>query len=576
MKKNYLFKKATLYSVLLFSLILSGCSDGNILQSSASDNIETSQKVTTRGTCGDSFDWEDSTIVSMVDGTGNVVKRNLPWQDGSFSIGIPSDWIDHNIDHEDYSHRMYTKKNYWELVYSNVKQESYNKYIILYNKLTGILRCFFYVLGTPGEDSPANSVWGIGIDNANSILNFNSDIVEDENTRPSNCIYMSTLTGLFSNNKFSSNSPYKNEVWYGYQVECAYDSQTSVSNKYDLYVEGRALKEITYTGTSTSTGDITGTITNSASAGSSGGLNISVSDMFNTSATCSVDKTSIASAVGSQIQKGVDSNNSFYTSLWNNIKSNASKWISSGLESGVEKGISAIVSQGGSVVAGALGSLFSSVIGGGNSNVSTVDLKMKLNTNYTFTSTEITGGWGDLNNLPAPGTLTNEDASGRLIYNNVLGVWNLKRTPQITLKYDAVNLRDPNKVISYGSVQEVAAYSCNENSSILAINPIVTSDFTVTNFSCRVVRKDSKVITSVDCVPLLYINYEPVLINANSYYCGSTLYDPPQRPHDIYESINSGTKNGIVEVKFNLVNKSDNSIVYYYKKYFKADVVVSE
>lgn len=148
------------YSIVSYMLMLSsslfwGCADDF---NSSISKIETSDKVTTRSAYDNSFDWENSTKVDVVNGSGNVVKNvNLPWQLGVSNMGIPSGWIDENIEGE-YSQRMYTKQKNWELVYSNINETTSYKYIVLYNKMTGILRCFYYILSDPSGTGTTNSI----------------------------------------------------------------------------------------------------------------------------------------------------------------------------------------------------------------------------------------------------------------------------------------------------------------------------------------------------------------------------------------------------------------------------------
>lgn len=554
------------YSIVSYMLMLSsslfwGCTDDF---SSSISKIDTSDEVTTRSAYDNSFDWENSTKVDMVNGSGNVVKNvNLPWQLGVSNMGIPSSWIDENIE-EEYSQRMYTKQKNWELVYSNINETTSYKYIVLYNKMTGILRCFYYILSDPSGTGTTNSIWGIGVNKPSALFNYTSSIAEDASVRKDSPIHISTPVGAIANNNFSTVG-FQNQVWYGLEIECAYDPQTTISNDCNLYLMGRAVDKITYTGTGESKGNIEGTITSTAPAGA--GLSVNFSNMFNTNNSISTNQNSVVGAVGDQIANGVAAKSSFYTSLWGNIKSNAAKWAVSGLEAGVKQGLSAIVSSGGSVVASALGSLFSSMSGSTNT-ISKVDLKMVLNSRYKFEGEKILPGWTDCT-LPIPGTKS-ETQANKPLYNSALGVWNLISTPQISLRILHVQITkngamlgmdDDNKTYTeYGSVS---------NQSLIILNPIISNDFSITDFSCKVVK-------SLDYCNASQANAEPALINASPYYIGYYLTHTTSLNHN-YSTIYGGKKEGVVEIKFNLANKKDNSVVYLYKKYFKADVyVISE
>ena len=542
-------------SLILSNSFLSSCTDD--LNSSVS-NIDTSSEVTTRTAYDNSFDWENSTTVDMVNGYGNVVKNvNLPWQRGVFNMGIPSEWIDKNIDKE-YSQRMYTKLNNWELVYSNINQSTAYKYIVLYNKMTGILRCFYYILSDPSSIGTTNSIWGIGVDKSSALFNYTSGIAEDASIRKASPIYISTPVGAIANNNFSTVG-FQNQVWYGLEIECAYDPQTTVSNDCNLYLMGRAVDKITYTGTGESKGNIEGTITSTAPAGA--GLSVQFSNMFNTNNSITTNQNSVVGAVGDQIANGVAAKSSFYTSLWGNIKSNAAKWAVSGLEAGVKQGLSAIVSSGGSVVASALGSLFSSMSGSTNT-ISKVDLKMVLNSKYKFEGEKTLPGWTNTQ-LPVPGTLAETEVN-KPLYNKVLGVWNLISTPQINLSILHLQMTKNGAMIIDDDSKTDVHYKSISDQSIITLNPIISNDFSITDFSCRVAR------VLGECNET-QATAEPALINTLPYYVGYNITQTTLLDYN-YSRFNAGKKKGIVEIKFNLINKKDNSIVYLYKKYFKADI----
>ncbi|WP_321479218.1 hypothetical protein [uncultured Bacteroides sp.] len=553
-KKQFVFYLALPCTLILSNYILSGCSD-DLNSSIVSAN--TNAGITTRNTYSNDFDWENSTVVTMPNGNGADIKVDLPWQLGASNSGIPSDWIDENIEDE-YSKRMYTRKNYWELVYSNVYQDLPYKYIVLYNKMTGYLRCFYCTLSAPATAGTTNSVWGIGANTSTSLFNFTTSIAEDASRVKYRPVYIGTPVSTISNSKYSSVG-YTNSVWYGLEVECAYDPKTVVGEGANLYLMGRAIDKITYNGMGTSTGNIEGSITSTSRNGAA--LSLNFSDMFNTNNSIVTNQNSVVGAVGDQIANGVAKKEPFYTSLWGNIKSNASKWITSGLESGVKQGLSAIVSGGGSLIANSLGNLFGS-ISGGRSNVSKVDLKMTLNSKYRFDAEKILPGWND-KTLPIPGTKL-ETKDNKPLYNEVLGVWNIKSVPQINLDLIYVQQTTKDGVIIPHDDENFtyAEYQSVPNQSLIALNPVVGRDFYITNFSCRV----AKPLKDVE-------NFaEPALLNAEPYYIGNDLTQKSSLSLRSYSFHYAGSKKGLVEIKFNLVNRTDNNIVFFYKKYFRADV----
>lgn len=515
---------------------------------------------TTRSAYNNSFDWENATKVDMVNGSGNIVKGvNLPWQLGVSNMGIPTNWIDNNIE-EEYSQRMYTKQNNWELVYSNINETTSYKYIVLYNKMTGFLRCFYYILSDPSSIGTTNSVWGIGINKASALFNYTSNIAEDASIRKDSPVYISTPVGTISNNAFSAVG-FQNQVWYGLEIECAYDPQVSTSDDNNLYLMGRAVDKITYNGTGTSKGDIEGSITSTSSAGA--GLSLNFSNMFNNNNSVSLTQQSAIETVGDKVADGVAKNDSFFTSLWKNIKANASNWAISGLEQGVKQGLSAIVSSGGSIIANTLSGLFSSISGGSN-NTSKVDLKMTINSEYKFEGEKILPGWTDCT-LPTPGTRLENQAS-KPLYNNTLGVWNLFRTPQIELYITNYQIIKDNNWVVSDKAKTVAEYYCNETESILSVNPVIANDYKVTNFTCKIAK--SAYFCDGPNSPA-----EPALINEEKYYVGFMINHRSQLNYN-YGTTFGGNKKGLVEISFNLTKKTDNNIVFHYKKYFKSNVII--
>lgn len=555
-KKLFISHLIASSSLILSTSFLFSCSDDT--DSSILDT-KTNSKIITRSAYDDYFDWENSTKVDMVNGSGNIVRNiNLPWQLGVSNMGVPSEWIDENIE-EAYSQRMYTKQKNWELVYSNISQTTSYKYIVLYNKMTGILRCFYYILSDPSSIGTTNSVWGIGVNKSSALFNYTSSVAEDASIRKDSPIFISTPVGSFTNNDFSAVG-FQNQVWYGLEIECAYDPQTTISNDYNLYLMGRAVDKITYTGTGNSTGNIEGTITSTAPAGA--GLSLEFSNMFNTNNSITTNQKSVVGAVGDQIENGVTKKSKFFTSLWNNIKSNAGNWAISGLESGVKQGLSAIVSSGGTAVANIIGNLFSSI--SGSNTTSKVDLKMVLNSKYKFEGEKVLPGWTNCA-LPIPGTKLDSQAN-KPLYNSPLGVWNLVRTPQIKLYVTNYHIVRNNYEIVSDKAKTYAEYICDENESILAVNPIIANDYRVTNFSCKIVQD----VTYCD---ESNVDIEPALVNGYPYYLGNYITHT-QSLYDGYADYRGGAKKGKVEVAFTLTNKANSNIVYYYKKHFVSDVIV--
>jgi len=349
-------------------------------------------------------------------------------------------------------------------------------------------------------------------------------------------------------------------VWYGCQIECAYDPQTNSSNYQNLWLLSKGVNNITYSGTAETGGNISGTITNTSSSGNN--ISLSLSNVLNKDNSVALNKVSVVNNLSKTIDDGIKKNDPFFTKIWDNVTANASKWVTSGLESGVKNGISAIVSSGGTAIAGSISNLVTSLLGE-NKNVSTVDLKVKLNSTFKFQGSQLLPTWGE-KQTPLSGTVSNN--SGGALYNNVLGVWNLSRSPQIKLDIIQYQARI-NGMKTFEGSRTQGTYSCNENSSILIINPIISKNYYVQNFTCKVVRKRAA------CDKSMINSAEPALIGNQEYYIGYSLKEVTDDIDYTYGTENSGSYNGIVEVKFSLVNKTNSSDIYYYKKYFWADIL---
>ncbi len=568
-KNNFYSSKIAISILLLFGGIISGCSDK---EAEPSQQETKNNTILTKSAYDNSFDWENCTKVDMVNGSGNIVKNvNLPWQLGVSNMGIPSEWIDQNIE-EEYSKRMYTKQNNWELVYSNIRETTSYKYIVLYNKMTGILRCFYYILSDPSSTGTTNSVWGIGVNKSSALLNFTSCIAEDASIKKAAPIYISTPKGAIADNTFSTVG-FQNQVWYGLEIECAYDPQTSISDDCNLYLMGRAVDKITYNGTGTSNGNIEGTITSTAPAGA--GLSVQFSNMFNTTNSIITNQNSAVGAVGNEIEKGVTQKDPFFSSLWNNIKSNAGKWAISGLESGVKQGLSAIVSSGGTAIANVIGNLFSS----SNNSISKVDLKMVLNSNYKFEGEKVLPGWTDCT-LPVPGTKLNTQAN-RPLYNNALGVWNLLKTPIVNLKIYAKDLYAGTAKIprSYYITKYTFNYSLESttnDASNIVINPAISNSVKIENAKFELVA--SKVPYELSTQSLSNNAAYFFSNNEKYYYIGTTIGGDKENKSgdpDFYLGATaenqSNQLNLLIRVSFELLNTTTNTRQYI-SKYFSPKI----
>lgn len=575
-KKLFVFYLVVSFTLILSNSFFSSCIDR--LHNSVID-LEFHDGVLTRSAYDNYFDWENSTKVDMINGSGSMVKDvNLPWQLGVSNMGVPSEWIDENIEDE-YSKRMYTKRNNWELLYSNVSETTSYKYIVLYNRLTGILRCFYYILSDPSSTGTTNSVWGIGANTPTSLFNFTNTIAEDASLRKVTPAYISTPVGSIVGTAYTSVG-FQNQVWYGLEIECAYDPQTSIGSNKNFYLMGRAIDKITYNGIGTSKGNIEGSITSTAPAGA--GLSMNFSNMFNKSNSISItNQKSAIEATGDKIEEGLKQNDSFFNSLWSNVKSNAGKWAVAGLEAGVKQGLSAIVSSGGSIVANVLGGLFSSATS--NNNVSKVDLKMVMNSEYKFEGEKVLPGWTDCF-LPIPGTKA-ESQPNKPLYNLPLGVWNLIQTPIVNLRIHAKNqytgtLQNPGYYNTTTYTFSYSLESSTNNISNIVINPNVSNLLSIENVKFELIA--SKIPYGLSKKGIRDYPAYSFLNDEEYYYIGTSIGgDEENRSGDIDDyshaiAVNpSSSLNLLIRTSFELLNKETGSRLYV-SKYFSPKIVTSK
>lgn len=531
--------------------------------------------ITTRASALNWFNIESDTL-TMVDIRGTRISGFLvPWVREAPNAGVANEWIDANF-YIPNAGKMYTKENGWELVYSNTLQVDPYKYIGLYNKYTGILRFFLYILADPGNQGSSQSVWGISINKETSIMNFNNIYAKGADKPVSSPAYVSTSEGTFVGDKFNSVG-IANGTWYAFEVECAYDPNIITDTSYYFTIMGRAINKIASKGKMTTSGGVTGTITTMNASSSS--INLSLSNMFNNSNTqsMSVSKNN-ASTVGEVIDEGIKKNDSFFKGLWNNIKGNASKWIATGLESGAKKGIEAIMSSGGSIAANALKGLFNGLIGGEKQNmISEVDLKLNMESDMQMDSEEMLVGWTD-KRLSIPGS---PDAS--LLYNRPLGVWNLRKTPivYITTKrclYYATQGRYP---YPFAGMKYYYTYSSNVfSSNSVLLNSELEKDFRIENYVATIIAESAS--NDPFSVPSAVIN-DGVDENSNEsiyvkYYTMGNVnktsmikeyYNPNQYLY--HKMANFDFK---VIISFDLVSK-DNKQRFTYNKVFEAEENIS-
>lgn len=541
MEKRACFSCITL--ITLSAVFFIRCSDDSVITEDVSDLSE----ISLRSSYDNYFNYEDSAQIKMTNESGLGVMKRLPWQYGIPNAGIPESWCDPNIESSDKSIKKYTKDKGWELVYSNVREATAFKYIALYNKYTGIMRFFMCIFAEPGGSGSSSSMWGVYINNSTSLLNFTYKYAKGINDKAASPSFITTPVGNFSNNVFSGVG-LQNGVWYGMEIECAYDPSISSNSAHTLTLMGRAVDETITVGSIVSTGTINGSIKGTMPTSN---INLSFSDMFNDKSTdksVNINNQQGIVSLGETIDKGIAKNDSFFKGLWSNIKSNASKWIASGLESGAKKGLEAILTQGGSVIGDAIGGLFNSLIGGGKKEA---DLKVELNLNMKsdvkLTSTKITQGWSDII-LPVPGS----GSSSNAIYNKTLGVWNLQETPSVDVNVQTETGDSP-KVKLYRYL-----YSMEEVT--ISLNPEVSTLFNLENSHQELILKEGSTIPlNGSLVPCAYQD-------STKYYTVSGYLESASA-YPRASQLQGFTPDFLVKVSFDLVHKTTNE-KYSFSRYF--------
>jgi hypothetical protein len=552
MRKQHLFIQRICDMGVILTLMtsLSNCSDNS---GEAFSLPESSQQPTTRTIYDDNFDWENSSYVRMVGPNGSVAENiPLPWAPGGPSAAVPLEWKEYSsIEQIPYEQRMYTRANHWELLYSNVATASAYKYIVMYNKITGIMRCFTYIYGNPSFGT-SDCAWSIGINGTTSLLNFNAGpVVLPASSKTNNQTFAVS----------EGNAGYIIGAWYGFEVECAYDPSLRYSRS-KMLISARAFNTTKTKGKSETLGDITGTATTTGSNNS--GMNLSLSNMFNQSITQTETNSVAVEGVANKIENGINSGNNFFKSLWNNVKTNASKWVSSGLEAGVKEGIKAIVLAGPEAMVGSLLDVFTSMIGGNKPITTRIDMKTKLSTDYEFNSETTLAGWGTID-MPL------YDASSAL-YKGELGVWSIETTPIIHLYLTTTfHIKDPEPIIPTRkqpidkpgtTITQSLFFKCTTPTIIL--NPEIKEKFSLVNLSLRYLDTPPQGFNG----PTL----RPVLVdNRQLYHCSGVFtrmgIGYSFEEGDIYST------NSLMEVSFKLVNKGNPLEEYVYKKIFRATTI---
>lgn len=470
------------------------------------------------------FDWDRLDKFPIYNpNIGKSDNIELPWANGStVSLGIPTEWLDPNAYSPIYSERYYSRENNWKLVYSNLTDNTVNKYFALYNTRLGLLRFFVYALSSASGGGNSNSYWGIRVDKSTSLFNFTSEFAEGITEKVETPSYISTPPGIVMDSTFLGRG-YQVNNWYGLEVECSYDPSITSGSSYCFELAGWAVNTTIITGEGRTNGSITGTIELMAP---SSNFTIGLSNMFNqtnSKQNILADHGGVINGLGDKIEKGISQNDSFFKGLWKNIKSKAT----SGIGDGVKKGLEAIFTSGGSIAVKALNGAVSSMlgIGGSKPSIGKVDLSLSSETQFKFISEQVLPGWGKAVGIPVPGCSTNPN--NMPLYNDPLGVWNLRKTPNLNIEGIAHDFYTDTRT-HYKGVYNFRYYlDCTQND--LIINDAIKNDVTISNFNVQIAAEDKNPFIFGSTLTGQYGGYEPEpfgLIGNKKYYSKILLSRP--------------------------------------------------
>ena len=447
----------------------------------------TTDLVESRAVYDNYVEWDNTSTLNYKYGSEVIKTLTVPWAAGQAqSAGLPSDWFDSNLNSSNPKQRIYSHANGWEMVYSNLLTSDQNrKYFALYNKYTGVMRFFFYEIASSSGSNSSSSFIGVQVTNS-SLLNFTHSDPQAMDYRPTATSYIYAPRCDFASAMQSApigglyplpGIPYQYGNWYGMEFECAYDDSTPQGSKMNLkfwaenvyltQTEGEAI------------GDIVGNISTTYSNSPSFDIKLNFNNTPSTTVVQSINNS--GTILGDKIEEEVNKNNSFFTGLWNKLKTE----VPSIASQGVKAGINSLLTGGASKLVSVAGKLLNSALGIGNNQTMTSLSEVKLKTNATITLTSTTSnpiaGWGNIKELPIPGTATSA------LYNEKLGVWNISTTPTVKVDLYSTSYFDssssipmainPNKI----PYEWETEYQINLQPIEIKINPIVLEDFTLQN-----------------------------------------------------------------------------------------------
>lgn len=504
-----------------------------------------------------------------------VVRHDLavPWASGSTgAIGIPDEWIDMDCLNPDASKRKYSKKNGWQMVYSNLMESgAKDKFVMMYNRFTGMLRLYFRKIEPSYSPTTSTLSMGLGVVGESSLLNFCLDMPKSISERQSN------MTVLYTpyNQIFSTSPGFLPDQWYGMEIEFAYDPNSTANNGLVANLSGSTVYNTTTTGGIT--GGITGNVVTTYSNVGAGASNFSFSLDRSTNSSITQNYNGASESIGTAIEEGMKgSKSSFWSGIWNNVK----KQVPNLAGKAVKEGVKAIFSAGGSLVTKSLGSLAKSIFGISSkpmSSMSKVDLGANLDLNSNSV-TQMQNSVGSMAKIRLP-----EYEPSPNLFHERLGVWNIESAPTVYVDMYGYSYFYKQSADKSKSVGNQPAFVYYVSPVTLVINPSIREEFRVENLKQEIAIDENINISNPDILVVSeHVPYGTIgekrlySSNSGSVKCWGMTLKGTNKDFNAELFFNRCWNDGIsyakdyiyCRVSFDLVSKSDGS-VYSFSKYFR-------
>lgn len=386
------------------------------------------------------FDWENTTSIVLPE-YGNTI---LPWYNATES-NIP-----------DYIIRDYKKADGWEMVYNFCNDPVLAKkgkyYLMFYNKLTGILRVFYYNIYN--VTTANTTLWKIGFNNKSALINSIDHFTLPADNQTTSFAYITNILDLPAKAMAKG--------WNCFDVELCYDPQYSSKEiKMSIGVYDVSTQNITLTGNINLQSE--GTIISVTNKNPTSDLLDGASQSFGKSAA-----DSITNNLGKKILPDI-------------TKESVSTLLSGGIKGFVKNGINLIFGS----FLGKLSSTAPLTQDISFKTVGTVNIKGTINSQQQSNILPVA-------NLVVPGGRIGSSDNIIPSFNKTLGVWNISSTPTIQMSDEAVWVRKsytfPGNLAQYDYRRKVVLDPSSVN---VIINPEVENIISNYTVSTEIVYYDS-------------------------------------------------------------------------------------